>query len=466
MIHSTTTQISSIVKSSRFEPRYHYVFNQWEDLKSSKKWDVVLLGDSKIMRRITDGEHAGQVFVPDGVRFIKNSYVKDFLIGTLDGSFITKEKHIAQSRSALKPLDILFTTIGHLGACAIVPENFGEANINQNLVKIEVNASHVNPYYLAAYLNSSCTRSQISALFTGNVHSIITYPKIKSIRVLLPKRTEQDILGDKYKFALEAETEGIEIISSAMESLRVLLGLRKVEKKERIDFSSMLSSFDGPDMWTPQFSRPLFNETIEGVNQNFELLRLGDNCVDISKGDEVGSEQYVEYLDRRESDVPFIRTSDLFNYGIDSCPDFFVERSIYADLGQDIQAGDVLFSNDGKIGLTTLIQDWNDFVLQSHIRRIRLKPHSMTAFGLTPEYLFLCLSTPELGGYQSRKFEVVQSTIPTISNNLNNFQIPILPKSQIEDLTKEIKKAFQLKEEARALIAEIRRELDSLLDFF
>ena len=205
---------------------------------------------------------------------------------------------------------------------------------------------------------------------------------------------------------------------------------------------------------------------LESIHQNFQMVRLGDGCVDISKGDEVGSEQYVKYLDRRESDVPFIRTSDLFNYGIDSCPDFFVEHSIYADLDQNILAGDVLFSNDGKIGLTTLIQNWHEFVLQSHIRRIRLKPHAMKLLGLTPEYLFLCLSMPELGGYQSRKFEVVQSTIPTISNNLENFQVPVLAKSQIDGLTEDIKKAFRLKEEARSLIAEIRSELDSLLDFF
>lgn len=464
MIRYTTTAVSAIKASERFEPRFHYVFNEWENLKSSKKWNVKLLGDPDIMLKMTDGEHAGQIFVESGVRFIKNSYVKDFLIGTLDGTYITPEKHKSQSRSALKPLDILFTTIGHLGSCAIVPEDFGEANINQNLVKIEVDENTVNPYYLTAYLNSNCTRSQISALFTGNLHSIITYPKIRSIRVLLPSRDKQDLLGEKYRVALESESEGVALINRTIARFKELLGLDFNGKYQEKSFSTSLSNFSKFDMWTPKYSRPLYVQALSSIRENNEVVCLDDSIVDTAKGDEVGSEQYIKYLSRKKTDVPFIRTSDMFNYGLDRCPDYFVDRSVYEELGQNLIQGDVLISNDGKIGLTSLVQNWSDFVMQSHIKRLRLRSRAKEKFNLTPEYLFLCLTCPEIGGFQANKFEVVQSTIPTISSNLQYFEIPVLSKSLIANLTNEIQKAFQKKEKAQSLIQEIKSELDSLLD--
>ena len=97
----------------------------------------------KIIKSITDGEHAGQTFVKKGILFLKNSSIKDFDISLDDGFYISEEKHAKLQRSALKSEDILFTTIGHLGSAAIVPENFGEANMNQNFVKISIDKEKV-----------------------------------------------------------------------------------------------------------------------------------------------------------------------------------------------------------------------------------------------------------------------------------------------------------------------------------
>ena len=136
-----TFQIKSnqILDKDRFEPNYHYIYNQFEKFEKKQKKQILNLGDPKILKKITDGEHAGQKFVKEGVRFIKNSAVRDFSINLLDKFRISKKKHKFLKRSALKKDDILFTTIGHLGSAAIVKDNFGESNINQNLVKMEIN---------------------------------------------------------------------------------------------------------------------------------------------------------------------------------------------------------------------------------------------------------------------------------------------------------------------------------------
>ena len=195
---------------------------------------------------------------------------------------------------------------------------------------------------------------------------------------------------------------------------------------------------------TPNFCAPLENE---GDYQHVDAH----------------TQQVIGYLDKRKTDVPFVRTSDIVNYEIDQYPDFFIPEEIYQDLGQDIKAGDVLFTNDGKIGQVGIVTEYDKFILQSHIKRIRLNEKAKH-LGITPEYLFLSLSIKEVGIYQAKRYTVIQSTIPTMANNLVKVNIPILDKETIVEITNLVKKAFELKDEKKRLIAEVRETMDGYFE--
>jgi type I restriction enzyme, S subunit len=457
-IQVTNTAIQKVKECDRFEPRYYHVFRKFDEYEKTSKFKILRFGDKRILQKITDGEHAGQTFVDKGVRFVKNSAVKDFTINLFDGFFITEEKHKQQKRSALKPLDILFTTIGHLGATAIVPENFGEANINQNVVKIEIDKNFINPYYLTAYLNSNTTKKQISALFTGNIHSILTYPKIKNIIIIIPKLDFQNKISKKYIKAIKLDQKCYSLLKQAQDLFYQKLNIDfKIIKKEK-NYSVNLSDFIADDLWTPAFSYPLYIKTLKAIQKKWQTISLGEIAT-AKKGDEVGSVNYNKYLDKKDSDIPFIRTSDLFNYEVDQFPDFYIPEEIYQELQQDIKAGDVLFNNDGKIGLVAILTPQDKVIIQSHIKRLRLKAEAKK-YNITSEYLFLVLTIKEVTGYQAEKYTVIQSTIPTISNHIVDFEIPILDKNSIIKITKLIKEVFELKNEKKKLIKEVRKEID------
>ncbi len=457
-VKTTTTLISKVIDSDRFEPRYHFIYNKLEEYeKTSSK--LIKLGDKKLLQNITDGEHAGQIFVEKGIRFIKNSAVRDFNINLLDGFYITKEKHDQQKRSALKMHDILFTTIGHLGSSAIVPKDFGEANINQNVVKMEIDNDFLDPYYLTAYLNSIITKKQISALFTGNIHKIITYPKIKNIRVIIPEKEFEKDIRDKYEKVIEKDKKFFDLINKAISTFykKCDIDFSRIVKKNI--FSTNVSEIEKTDLWTPKNFYPLYLEVLEAVENKWTTVSLG-SIVTVKKGNEVGSDNYNKYLEKKEDDIPFIRTSDLINYEVDMYPDFYIPKEIYDELKQDIEPFDVLFSNDGKIGLVAMLTPSDEVILQSHIKRIRLKPEAIKKYNITQEYLFLVLTIKEIGKFQSEKYTVVQSTIPTISNRIAEFKIPILDKKSIAEITDLIRTAFELKNQKKQLIKEIREEMD------
>ena len=460
-IKVTNISIQSILKSDRFEPRYHHVFRKFEEYEKSSNHQILKFGDEKILRKITDGEHAGQTFVKKGIRFLKNSAIKDFSINLYDGFYITEQKHLEQKRSALKPLDILFTTIGHLGSTAIVPEAFGEANINQNVVKIEVNESFIDPYYLTAYLNANTTKKQIGALFTGNIHSIITYPKIKNIRIIVPDKVFQKSISKKYKAALDSEQSFHITIKKAKETFYQKIGINFSAIRKESSFSTSLQKIEKNDIWNPSFFYPLYVKTLKAIQANLQTISLGE-IANIKKGDEVGSNQYVKYLDKKESDVPFIRTSDIFNYEVDQFPDFYISKEIYKDLKQDLKPGDIIFTKDGKIGMTAVITNNDKAILASGLARIRLKEESLKKYNITKEYLFTVLSLKETGLYPAIRRTVVASTIPHIrEERLKEFEIPIIDKTHIDEITKLVKESFQFKDKKKCLLQEIRLEMDS-----
>lgn len=462
-IKITTTPIQKIVKSDRFEPRYHILFNKLDEYEKDSIYEIVKLGDKRLLKKVTDGEHAGQVFVEAGAKFVKNSAVRDFNINLLDGFYISLAKQKQLQRSALKPLDILFTTVGHLGSTAIVPENFGEANINQNVVKMEIIGDFIDPYYLTAYLNSNATKKQISALFTGNIHGILTYPKIKNIRVVVPEKKFQDSIRNLYRKSIDLDKEAFTLLGKAQDYFYKKIGVDFAKIKKENFFSTKLSDFQETDLWTPSFSYPLYKKTIQAVREKCKMYPLGEISTS-KKGDEVGSENYNKYLEKGINDVAFIRTSDIVNYEIDQYPDFYIPSEIYNELQQDIKPSDILFTNDGKIGLVAMLTPQDKAIIQSHIKRIRLKKEYVEKLNLSQEYLFLVLSIKEITLYQAQKYTVVQSTIPTISNHLGDFEIPILDKKSIDEITQLVRKAFVLKDERKKLIKEIREKIENKIE--
>lgn len=459
MLHFKTTYKSKIDKAGRFDARYFYLEDVLQKFNDRADFELVKLGDPKVLKTITDGEHAGQDFLEEGVLFIKNSSIKDFDISLNDGFYIAKWKHEEQKRSNLKPKDVLFTTIGHIGSATIVPENFCEANINQNLVKIEIKEDYINPYYVAAYLNSYLIKEQINCLFTGNIHGILTYPKIKNLEIIVPPKPFQENIATLYKKAIEHTEKSNEIIADCVKLFEKYLEI----PKQLIDYSKTYStnknSLIENNNWIPKLYLPEYVTTLKEIEKKWQTKPLTgkDGVAKMFKGDEVGSDNYSKYLDKNDDDVPFIRTSDIYNWQVDQNPDFFIPIEIFNELEQKIQANDILFTKDGRIGKTAFVTEQDRLIVSSGVSIIR-------ATKIDPYYLFLVLTSNYVGQFQAIQHTVYASTIPHLrESKINNFRIPILPNDKIEELSSMIKNAMNLKNERKKLIKEIRNTINSYL---
>jgi type I restriction enzyme S subunit len=442
---------------SNIFPNY-YLFKQ-KIKKFSQKQDIYSfsLGDEGVLETLTDGEHAGQKFVSDGAMFIKNSSVKRYSINEFDGFYITHEKNELLKRSKLQKDDILFTTIGYyLGVSALVNSNVENANINQNVVRIRINKKITTPQYLSCFLNSKLVRFQIDNLFSGT-YPILTYPKIKAIKIFIKDKSTEKLVTDKVILAEKKNIESLKLIKKAQDLFLKSLDIdfKLIEKEMFYAVSS--EQFMSDEMMTPAFYYPLYTKTTKEISKSNHCELLG-NLVDFKKGNEVGSINYKKYLDRKESDIPFIRTSDLVNYDIDTYPDFFIENLIYKEIAQNVNKDEILYSKDGKIGMLAMTTASDKCILGSGILRIIPKKDK-----INPHYLFIALSIKEIGIYQAKQRTVIASTMPHLrEDRIGDFSIPIL-KNQ-DEIIKLTEKAFKLKDERKILINESRIIIEKSLE--
>ena len=456
-VQTISINSSKILSDNRLSPKVFIINDYLDKFEKKNNFKCIRFGDPEFLHKMTDGEHAGQTFVKQGIKFIKNSDVRDFNIDLSEDFYISEEKHKMLKRSALKDGDILFTTIGHLGSAALVPKNFGEANINQNLVLVRINEKILSKHFFVPYLNSRIVKKQIYAILTGNIHSILTYPKIKSIRIFLPSKSFHKKIVELYEKFIKIEKESNDLISKSIELFYEKFSIS--EKKQKI-FEVNNNLIKNGELWTPKNFFPLYKNTILKIKKNYEGVFLKTEIENIMNGEEPGSKYYTNYLEKDKNDLPFIRTSDLINHQIDLFPDNFIPDNIAKDFVVDLKQGDILFTKDGKIGSTGMIvkEDEDKAILSAGVSRIRLKKNSK----ITPEYLFLALTVKEIGFYQADRKTVVASTLPHLKESeILNFVIPQLDENTSKKISKLIKNSFEKKNECKILIKDIRKLMDN-----
>lgn len=355
-----------------------------------------------------------------------------------------------------KDIVILRTTSSesNIGNASIVPSKYDGSIISQHVTKVGV--SKINPYFVLSFLNSRHGKFQLLKAGYGSTRLELTHPELRKVLIPIIDSEQQLKIADLLK---QAETKSIQALEKIRQAQNLFIQALDIDlsrvKKENF-FRTRFKDLD--DMWTPKFYYPLYRNTFKETKKKFETIKLCDISASISKGDEVGSENYKRYLEKADADVSFIRTSDIVNYEIDNYPDFYISQDIYNELNQDLKPGDILFTKDGKIGLSAMLTDNDKCILASGIATLRITK------GFSPYYVFTVLST-QITLYQALQRTVTAATIPHLRpDRLIQIEIPILPEDKQKEISKLVKEAFNLKNEKKVLIKQAKDIVERVLE--
>lgn len=142
-------------------------------------------------RRVTVG-HVGPMkdrYQGDGIPFLRSQNIRPFQI-ELDGvAFIDEAFDAELVKSRLTPGDVAVVRTGYPGTAAVIPPSLPVSNC-ADLVIVSPGPD-LNPYYLAAFLNSNLGKRMIAGSLVGAAQKHFNVGAAKKVAIPLPPLAEQ-----------------------------------------------------------------------------------------------------------------------------------------------------------------------------------------------------------------------------------------------------------------------------------
>lgn len=135
----------------------------------SNEWKKAKLGTLTI--KVGSGstpKGGASVYVADGIDLIRSQNVRAGYLDLSDTVKIDPLTHKKMKGSHVHSRDVLLNITGaSIGRSCVVPDLFGQGNVNQHVCIIRTKTSQLNPLYLNYYLSSGYGQKQIDLSQAG-----------------------------------------------------------------------------------------------------------------------------------------------------------------------------------------------------------------------------------------------------------------------------------------------------------
>ena len=158
-----------------------------------KDWELMRLG--KVAETVTSGSRDwAQYYSESGSKFIRMTNLRrDGIYLKLDDlKYVDVNSNSSDGkRTSLQHGDILISITAELGKISWIPEQFGEAYINQHTALVRLKKNIVSSLFVAYVLSSKHMHYVINSLNDAGAKAGLNLPTIRGIPVLLPPLPEQ-----------------------------------------------------------------------------------------------------------------------------------------------------------------------------------------------------------------------------------------------------------------------------------
>ena len=394
---------------------------------------------------VTDGEHGSPDLDEDsGIIYLSGQNVKDNFIDLSNIQYCSERLHKKNLRSSVKVGNVLMSIVGTVGKATVVYEEF-TGNTDRNVATIKDINSDFSPYFISTFLNSYYGISQTERLSTGNVQPLLNLLQVKSILIPSLEQKFQIEIKNVVKTAHFLKSRSSYFYQQAEDLLLSELNLKDWQPtKETIAIKSFKESFLSSSRLDAEYYQPKYDQAEKAIkNCGFPTQNLGSLIEPIQNG--------FDYREYTEEGTPYIRVGDVKNGQINIESTVKIPISM-ADVDKPVglQIGDILFTRKGSFGNSAVVTELEvNGIISSEIMLVRLT--SISKQTILPEYVSLFLNSQF--GYLQVERRVHGVAYYSISQpDLANLLIPILPKSQQENIVEKIKSSFLLKLKSKQLL--------------
>ena len=136
------------------------------------------------------------IYVPEGIKFIRSQNVYNDGLKLNDISYITEESKAKKKGSIVRSKDILLNiTGGSIGRCAVVPDDFDIANVNQHVMIIRLVEPKMR-HWIHTILISEYIQNLIMDVQVGVSREGLSATKLMNFLIPVPPISEQNRILD------------------------------------------------------------------------------------------------------------------------------------------------------------------------------------------------------------------------------------------------------------------------------
>lgn len=399
---------------------------------------------------ITDGIHASIDFDDESkINLLSAMSPKENYFDISKNKTISETQHGKNPRTELRKDDVIVSTVGTIGNCAVVDETVLPANSDRHIGIIRIKSDYL-PHFLSTFLLTKYGRFQTLREATGNVQLNLFIEKIKTLKIPDATNSFQKLVSDIVINALSLREKSKNKYSEAEQLLLKeinLEGYRPTDENVSVrDFKTCIADnrFDA-EYWQPKYDE-IEKRVLSVPQKNLSEI------VSVKKGVETGSEAYSE-----EGKL-FVRVSDFSIYGIDE-GEKRISDELYEKLKEHYKPhkGEVLFTKDGTIGLSfALHEDVNVIVSGAFLR---LKPK----IKINSDYLALALNSSYCKAQIERMSggAIIAHLKP---DSAMKIKIPMLSDGKQEDIAIKVSDALRLRKEAKDLLEKAKRAVEIFVE--
>ena len=169
----------------------------------------------------------------DGVPYLNVQDIKDGYIDFDNTKFISEKVDEILKKSKVMEGQVIMTMAGTIGNVAVAHKIPEKVNSNQATAKITLK-KNVNPYYIAAFFNSSYGKNQIIREIVSSVQPNIFLFQIKNFKIPVVAESKQKEVGNIYVKGLNELENSKKYYQQAENLLLGELGLKDFEEDQSL----------------------------------------------------------------------------------------------------------------------------------------------------------------------------------------------------------------------------------------
>jgi type I restriction enzyme M protein len=217
---------------------------------------------------VTDGQHGYHVIDEESqIAMLTAKNAIGWFSDREGADTIAKETHEANLRSSLESDDIILSTRGTVGACAIVLPETPPANLDQDVARISWKSRReFLPEFVLAYLNSTFGQDHIQRYASGMIQQGLSLQKVREIHIPLLSIAFQGQVRNIVKSAIQSRSRQKIEMNRAETQMLESIGLTGWNPPEALTYAARASEALAANRVDAEYFQPAKKATIKHLN--------------------------------------------------------------------------------------------------------------------------------------------------------------------------------------------------------